>query len=60
MISYRDMTFCTYKDCTEFKTCFRAFTDQVEKDHKKFCYDAEFQIPVVVFIKKPDCYLTRS
>jgi len=49
MISYKDMTFCSYyKECSG-KDCVRALTPKVKADAKKF------GLPISQFLGKPDC-----
>jgi hypothetical protein len=36
MIGYRDMTFCTGDGCAKFGSCYRALTEKVKEDAKKW------------------------
>lgn len=49
MYCYRDMTFCDFKDCRDYKTCFRKLTDE---------HIAKAQMagmPIAKFISQDDC-----
>lgn len=36
MMTYRDMTFCTARECSKFSDCPRALTDKVEAQAEKW------------------------
>ena len=50
MITYRDMAFCTSKDCAGWSQCYRALTPEVRAEAK------ESGLPVSVFSSNPMCY----
>jgi len=55
MIGYRDMTFCGYhEDCHLKSTCFRALTEQVQKDAEAWWGGPG--PPISIFMEKPDCW----
>ena len=50
MLCYRDMTFCGFKNCTNFDTCCRALTEKVQ-------FEAEaFGLPTSRYISPPPCH----
>lgn len=54
MICYRDMTFCQFKDCKNFETCGRAFTEKVQQEAIEWW--GKNDPPVAFFVDKPDCF----
>lgn len=50
MLCYKDMTFCTYNKCVNFKRCFRAFTKERESGADST------DLPVCFFADKPECF----
>jgi hypothetical protein len=45
------MTFCPHEECSKFKICIRAFTQEVEEEAK------EIGLPVCYFSSKPECFV---
>lgn len=55
MISYKDMTFCTYyRDCTKGNDCFRSLKPQVLHDAKKWW--GGDNPPFSIFSQRPECF----
>ena len=54
MMSYRDMTFCTYDDCRKFRTCNRALTQEV-KDRAEAWWGNE-DAPICCYAEHPACF----
>lgn len=55
MISYKDMTFCTfYTDCACADKCPRPLTEQVRREAAKW-WGNQFA-PISQFTEKPDCH----
>ena len=53
MISYRDMTFCSfYKKCAE-KDCARALTKEINGRARKF------GLPICRFMGEPPCFRSK-
>ncbi len=50
MLCYRDMTFCSYSKCKEFKTCIRALTQDIKDKADKF------GLPICQFAEQPECF----
>ena len=61
MFCYRDMTFCTAKDCVKFDDdlCYRALTNQrinMAQTWWKDCVHGEGDVPICLFTEPPECY----
>ena len=61
MISYRDMTFCTfYHSCKWMDECGRALTPEVQREADKWWrVDLKFKgsaTPICMFAELPECY----
>jgi hypothetical protein len=55
MISYKDMTFCTfYKSCADGDKCFRACTPETIQQ------SVRFGLPISSFCSKPDCFKKKE
>jgi len=53
MITYKDMTFCDFKDCQN-KDCNRRLTEQIKRDAKAF------GLPICRYAIKPECYINKQ
>jgi hypothetical protein len=53
---YKDKTFCSAKNCTEFGTCSRSLTDEVRADAQRWWGTAE--APICTFSEPEglECY----
>lgn len=55
MVSYKDMTFCSYYQCANFggkgNKCPRSLTKQVREDARKLKLD------IATFVNQPDCFI---
>jgi len=58
MMCFRDMTFCEEIGCKKFDECFRALTDKVHEDAKKWW--GKEGAPMSVFAEKPDCFVGQE
>lgn len=57
MLSYRDMTFCSYwENCGKAKDCHRPLTEAVKEGARKWWGDSEGGPPIAMFIDMPDCH----
>lgn len=57
MMSYMDMTFCTYYEtCSKAKTCFRPLTPEVRKQADKWWGAGKDGAPIAIFSEKPSCH----
>lgn len=61
MICYKDMTFCTYLDCTNTK-CHRRLTGKVLEDARIWWKDFKIEggPPICQFSEKPECYTQEN
>lgn len=50
---YRDMTWCSYSDCTDLK-CTRRLTQAVEQSAELL------RLPISQFAEKPDCFKEKE
>lgn len=50
MMCYKDMTFCSYSDCTNFNKCPRRLTESVKKDAVRL------GLPICRFAGQPKCF----
>ena len=50
MITYKDMAFCTSKDCSGWSQCYRALTPEIEAKAR------ETGLPLSMFCEPPMCY----
>ena len=48
MITYKDMTFCPFTDCT--KDCFRKLNETIWEKARAI------GLPISQFVEKPDCF----
>lgn len=58
MICYRGQTYCPFSECTNFSTCDRALTDEVEADAVRW-WGSE-NAPISVYGEKPECFDERQ
>jgi len=57
MMSYRDMTFCTFwTTCMDGKHCDRALTEEVKERAEQWMENA----PIAMYTEKPDCFYCIS
>ena len=50
MFGYKDMCFCNYSECINFKECFRALNQKILKEAEKA------EMPICQFAEQPDCF----
>ena len=58
MISFKDMTFCSYSDCARFTECPRAFTDEQLEAAKQWWGGDD--APVAFFGSRPVCFMEKE
>jgi hypothetical protein len=59
MMSYRDMTFCTFfEDCKHQKTCHRPLTDAVREKAKQWW--GKDDVPISIFAQQPECHEVKG
>ena len=59
MFCYKDMTFCSFRDCVNFsqEKCHRAYTDDVHKEATAWANSSGLAYPPVTFFSaEPDCF----
>lgn len=54
MLTYKDMTFCSYNDCKNFKTCHRALSEEVLNNARNWWGSED--APICQYAEKPKCY----
>lgn len=54
VMSYKDRTWCSFKYCTKWNSCDRAFTDDERKKAIEWWGDEGY--PLSMFATKPECY----
>lgn len=58
MMCYKDMTFCTRKDCKNFGPCSRSLTEEVLDNADKWWGEGHREAPIARFVPEhePECF----